>query len=293
VTVDLPPPAAYSDPERMLARERLDAVYICLPPAVRGDVEMAVIEAGLAVLVEKPLALDLSIARTVLTGVRRRQLIAASGYQYRYSAWAQQAVEALAGQVVGQAIATRFSRLPSSTSWYKRQAQSGGQLVETVTHQVDLLRLLAGEVRTVYGLGAIRAERTRGPEDDIFDVQSVALRFESGAVGTLACNLLSPHGNRWQVHIACEGRDILLLGDRLRVVDAGGEQEWPMNDNDPLVAESAAFVRAVAEGRPELVRSTYESGVRTLAVTIAADRSERLGVPVDVAALLRDEVGLE
>ena len=291
--VELSPPAAYSDPGRMLARERLDAVYICLPPAVRGDVELAVIEAGVPMLVEKPLALDLSIARTVLAGVRRRQLMAASGYQYRYATWAQRAVDELSGHVVGQAIATRFSRLPSSTSWYRRQEMSGGQLVETVTHQVDLLRLLAGEVRTVHAFGGIRAERTRAPEDDIFDAQSVALMFESGAVGTVACNLLSPHGNRWQVHIACEGKDVLLLGNRLQVVDAGGEREWPMDDHDPLMAESAAFVRAVAEGRPDLVRSTYESGVRTLAVTIAADRSERLGVPVDVAALIQEEVGLD
>ncbi|MBO0702450.1 MAG: Gfo/Idh/MocA family oxidoreductase [Candidatus Dormibacteraeota bacterium] len=288
---DLPQPAAYTDLERMLAQERPDAVYVCLPPAVRGEAEMKVIGAGLPVLVEKPLALDLSIARAVLNEIRQREVIAASGYQYRYASWAQKAVDALAGHVVGQATASRFSRLPS-LSWYRQQAQSGGQLIETVTHQVDLLRLLAGEVRTVSAFGAIRADRARGPEDDIFDVQSVALLFESGAVGTLACNLLSPT-HRWQVDIACEGLDVQLLGDRVRVVDDNGEREWPMDDHEPLLAESTAFVRAVAEGRPDLVRSTYESGVRTLAVTMAADRSERLGVPVDVPALLREELGLE
>ena len=121
--------------------------------------------------------------------------------------------------------------------------QSGGQVIETVTHQVDLLRLLAGEVRTVCAFGGIRSGRGRGPED-IFDVQSVAFLFESGAVGSLACNLLTPQRHQWQVDIAREGLDVELRGDRLRVVDQNGEQEWPMDDHEPLLAESTAFMRA-------------------------------------------------
>ena len=62
---------------------------------------------------------------------------------------------------------------------------------------------------------------------------------------------------------------------------------------DPLLEESRGFVEAVGQGRPELVLSSYESGVRTLAVTLAADRSERTGQPFDVPTFLRDEAGLE
>lgn len=287
-----PRPVAYTDWSSMVARERLDAVYLCLPPAIRGDVEVELVRAGVALLVEKPVALQLPIAGRVLAEMRRRGTIAASGYLYRYSSWAKRARELVGDRAVGQVISSRFARLPTATGWYPHQSQSGGQLTETMTHQVDLLRLLAGEVRTVFGAGARRRSGPAGA-DDIFDVQSVALVFESGAVGSVSCNLLSPHRHQWQVRVACEGFELSIGHElRLRAVDDQGEVEEPMA-GDPLLEESAAFVQAVAEGRPELIQSTYENGVRTLAVTLAADRSERTGAPVDVPALLRDGAGLE
>lgn len=286
-----PRPVAYTDYASMVARERLDAVYLCLPPAMRGDVEVDLVRAGVALLVEKPVALQMPIAGRVLAEMQQRGTIGASGYLYRYSSWAARARELVGDRVVGQVTSSRFARLPTRIGWYPHQSQSGGQLTETMTHQVDLLRLLAGEVRTVFGAGGIRRDGAGGA-DDIFDVQSVALIFESGAVGSVSCNLLSPHRHQWQVRVACEGFDLSLGHElRLRAFDDGGEIDEPMA-GDPLLEESAAFVRAVAEGRPELVRSTYENGVRTLAVTLAADRSERTGAPVDVAALLREEAGL-
>lgn len=286
-----PRPAAYTDVAGMVSRERLDAVYLCLPPAIRGDVETELVRAGVALLVEKPVALQLQIAGRVLAEVRQRGTIAASGYLYRYASWARRARELVGDRVVGQVISSRFARLPTRTGWYPHQSQSGGQLTETMTHQVDLLRLLAGEVRTVFGAGSIRRNGAAGA-DDIFDVQSVALIFESGAVGSVSCNLLSPHRHQWQVRVACEGFDLSIGHElRLRAFDGEGEIDEPMA-GDPLLEENAAFVQAVAEGRPELVKSTYENGVRTLAVTLAADRSERTGAPVDVPALLRDEAGL-
>ena len=65
-----------------------------------------------------------------------------------------------------------------------RDGQSGGQLVEQTTHQVDLMRYLAGEIVEVH---ARYANRVLGdvPNLDIPDVQVVNLQFASGAVGSL------------------------------------------------------------------------------------------------------------
>ena len=48
MTTDLAPPAAYTDLDRMLAQERLDAIYTCLPPAVRGEAELKAMRCGTA-----------------------------------------------------------------------------------------------------------------------------------------------------------------------------------------------------------------------------------------------------
>ena len=50
--------AAYPNHMELLDGERLDAVYICVPPFAHGAPELAVIDAGLPMFVEKPVAID-------------------------------------------------------------------------------------------------------------------------------------------------------------------------------------------------------------------------------------------
>lgn len=293
LTGQAPTPVGYTDYAAMLRKEKPDAVYVVVPPAVRGEIELDLVRRGLPLLVEKPLALQLPIAGRILREIKEREVIAGSGYLYRYASWARRAKELIGDRPVGQATGNRFARYrPDAIRWYNRMSTGGGQLTETATHQVDLLLHLAGGVRTVFATGGSRRAGEWG-EDDIYDVQSVVFLFESGAVGGFTCNLLSPHRHSWEVRVDCEGFSLEFgASEVLRVVDDEGESEEPM-EGDPLLEESRGFVDAVAQGRPELVLSSYESGVRTLAVTLAADRSERTGRPVDVPALLRDEAGLE
>lgn len=282
--------AAYTDYHAMLRDERLSAVYVCLPPFAHGEPEEAVVAAGVPMLVEKPVALDLARAARVLDAIKERQLLVAVGYQYRYSPTLHKAREFLEGHTVGQVVAMRFGSTPR-TSWFHRQDRSGGQMIEMATHQIDMLRYLAGEVRTVYGAGATRINNRERPEYDIFDVNALTLSFESGAVGTFAGNFITDHATHlddWGVHVFCDGL-VLSLGDSLRVSTPDGTQEFPF-EQEPMALEDAAFVRAVAEGRPDLIQSDYENGLRTLAVTLAADRSQRTGQPVDLREMLRAEV---
>ena len=278
-----------TDYASMLRDEALDAVYLCLPPFAHGDPEAAVIEAGLPMLVEKPVALELPVAARILQGIRRKRLLAASGYQMRYTAHLQQARELLAGRTIGMVTVMRFGSTPQ-TGWYRFQDKSGGQIIEMATHQVDMLRYLVGEVRTVYMAAATRINHRAQPDYAIFDVNCMTLTFENGAVGNLATNFISGHGSPVEargLHVFCDGMT-LSLGEKLRAIFADRSEEFPL-DAAPMAAEDRAFVQAVAEGRPDLIRSDYESGVRTLAVTIAGDRSARNGRPVDVPELLAAE----
>jgi predicted dehydrogenase len=289
---EAPKPVGYTDYTTMLDREKPDAVYVVVPPAVRGEVELDLVRRGLSILVEKPLALQLPIAGRILKEIKEREVIAGSGYLYRYASWARRAKELIGDRTIGQVTGNRFARYRPQTDWYNLMSTGGGQLTETATHQVDLLLHLAGGVKTVFATGGSRRAGEWG-EDDIFDVQSVVFLFESGAVGGFTCNLLSPHRHRWQVRVDCEGFSLRFgEGNVINVAADQGETEEPM-EGDPLLEESRGFVSAVAQGRPELVLSSYESGVRTLAVTLAADRSERSGQTVDVPTLMRDEAGLE
>ena len=57
--------SAYPNHMELLAAERLDAVYICVPPFAHGVPELAVIDAGLPMFVEKPVAIDRETAAEI------------------------------------------------------------------------------------------------------------------------------------------------------------------------------------------------------------------------------------
>lgn len=282
---------AYTDYRTMLRKERLDGVYLCLPPFAHGAPEEAVIEAGLPMLVEKPVALELPVAARILDAIRRKGLIAASGYQLRYSPPMQKVRALLAGKTIGMALVMRFGGTPQ-TSWYHRQSKSGGQLIEMATHHIDQLRYLIGEVKTVYAAGATRINHKQNPEYDIFDVNCMTLTFENGAVANFANNLISGHGSPSDakgIHIFAEGMTLSQsLGRPFKVITSNGTEELADSGN-PMSLEDRAFVQAVAEGRPEPIQADYLSGVRTLAVTVAGERSARSGQPVAVPQLLMAE----
>lgn len=282
-------PVAYTDYRQMLRNEKLDAVYVCLPPFAHGDPEDAVVEAGVPMLVEKPVALDLPTAARLLERVREKGLIAATGYQFRYSQMLERARQRIEGHVIGQIIVTRFGGTPA-TSWYHVQSRSGGSIIEMATHQVDMLRALVGEVKTVYGTGATLINNRTNPEYDIYDVNALTMIFDNGAVGSFSTNFIVDyvsHLEPWNIHIFCDDL-VVSLGSNLRVSTPDGTQELPA-DSDLIAVEDRVFVQAVGAGDPSLIRSDYENGVRTLAVTLAADRSARTGQPVDVRELLEAE----
>jgi len=284
--------ATYTDYHAMLRDERLDGVYLCIPPFAHGEPEAAVIAAGVPLLVEKPVGLDLHTAAQTLARIRERGLLTAVGYQLRYTAAADRARTLLANTTIGMALALRFGATPN-TPWYHRQNQSGGQLTEMATHQIDLLRYLVGEVRTVTAAATTRINNQHRPDYDIFDANAMTLTFDNGVIGSFANNFLAWPGAVPQLrglHLFCDGLILSLDNSDLRAVTPDGTEEVTAQ-GDAMEALDATFIRAIAEGHPELVRADYADATRTLAVTLAADRAARTGQPVEITRLLA-EVGL-
>jgi myo-inositol 2-dehydrogenase / D-chiro-inositol 1-dehydrogenase len=272
----------YTDYRAMLQRDDLNAAYLCLPPFAHGEVDLAVIERGLPFLVQKPVALDMATGRKIAAAARQKGLITCVGYQLRYSGSADAARELLAGRTVGLANGTYWCGSGRSTGhWLVQRAKSGGQLVEQATHTLDMLRYLIGEVQTVYAL----QDRRILTDTDCPDVNALALRFTSGAVGTFTATW-ALDGSDWQQANICEitfdDSRLHWTAGRLTVTRGSA----PREEQRPDGSIDAAFVDAVRLNDPSLIRSNYDDALRTLAVTLAADESARTGLPVDVAAFV-------
>jgi myo-inositol 2-dehydrogenase / D-chiro-inositol 1-dehydrogenase len=276
----------YADYRAMLAEAGLHAVYVCVPPFAHGDLELQAIDAGLALFVEKPVALSLDLARQVAERIRQKNLVSASGYQTRYSEATDRAKELIDGKPIGMALGFYLGGLPG-TPWWRVQAQSGGQLVEQATHTVDLMRYLVGEVTRVYSAGATRLLKET-PNFDIFDVATTTLHFAGGAIGSIANTSAlgggSATGAPTGVHVVLQDSRLEVWGATLKVVTGGKTEEYRFTGH-PMLAEDQAFVEAVGRRDPTRVRSSYVDAARTLAVTLAAEESARTGQPVDVPKL--------
>lgn len=283
---------AYDDYNAMIRNEKLDAVFVCVPQFARGETEAAVIDAGLHMLVEKPLGLNLEGPDTMLQKIDSSESIVSVGYLLRYLDTIQRMKELVAERTVGMAVVMRFGRTPNIT-WYPYRNKSGGQLVDMVTHQIDLLRYTIGEIDTVYAAAALRINNKNNPEYDIFDVTCLTLTFENGAVANVAHNMISGHGvpaGARGMHIFCEDMTLSKGGgsrDPLEILTKDGKQEVP-EGKDPMLAQAEAFVQAVATGDRSLILSDYLSGLRTLAVTLAGEQSAQTNTPVKVMDLIRE-----
>ena len=274
---------AYSSHEEMFSRESLDAVYVCIPPFARGPAEIAAARHGLALFVEKPVALDLATAREIQTAVERQNVLVNVGYVYRYLETVQRARAALAGRTIGMVLGHYLTSAPKSP-WWRVKAKSGGQLVEQSTHIVDAARYFAGDVATVSAAAGHRLVRHLEGMD-IDDVSSVLLTFESGAIGQIAstCGSVPSYGTAG-LTIFAEGLVVEILGTTgVRIRWPGRLEELQRSNFSIFRAEDEAFVRAVETGDRSLVRSTFADAVKTLAVTLAADESVASGSMVHIS----------
>jgi myo-inositol 2-dehydrogenase / D-chiro-inositol 1-dehydrogenase len=277
-------PAVYPDVHRMLDGSELDAVYVSLPPFAHGDIEHAVVDAGKAIFVEKPVAITMTEAREIDAHIKQKGVISCVGYQSRYSTAVQAARERLSGVPIGVVIAIRLGGLPG-TAWWKVQNKSGGMLIEQHTHGVDLMRYLAGEVESVFAF-ANTALLTDVPDLDIADVNAATLKFANGAVGSIvnSCALQpgqgSPQNLSGAVHVLGKGITAMVGAGSATFLLPDRQHEEVTGEGDPNLAMNRAFVDAVRTGDPAQIRSDYTDGLRTFEVTYAcqlsADRGQEI-----------------
>lgn len=266
--------AVYTDGARLIADAAVDAVYFCVPPHAHGDLEIQAARKGLHVFVEKPVNLYLDQAKAALAAIQEAGVMSQVGYSLRYMAGGVQLKEFLEGKQIGTAHSTRWNGLPGSP-WWRRYDQSGGQLVEMTTHQVDLMRWVMGEVVSVSASYSVNRLFHGDADVTVPDSQAVLLHFASGASATIntACAL----GNGGQSRMDFVIRDAVVSwkGDSIAVAPENAYEYTP-SPHDGLNIDSA-FVRAVATGDRSLLRSPYEDGIKSAAVTLAANTSAEEG----------------
>ena len=269
----------YADYEAMLCQERLDALVIAAPARLHEAVALAAIEAGVAVLVEKPLAPSLAEGLRIASAAAKAGVPLMPGHIERFNPAIQELARRVHAGEVGRVLQLTARR----TAPIVRRVQQDVNVVhDSALHDVDAMRWVAGgEVKRVF------AEAQSGVIMPFEDSVAGLLRFESGAVGSLEVTWLSPRRVRELSVLGEKGLIVAGYADfrsptlELQPFGAREGVAIPIEPQEPLAAELAAFVAAVRDGAPLLV--TADDGLAALAVCDALTQSARTGRPVKPA----------
>lgn len=188
---------AFSDHHQMMDSVDLDLLIVVLPPYGHTDEVAQAAERGIHLLIEKPIALTSQQAWEMVAVAEAAGIKSQVGFMYRFGA----AVEALRARLddgsagpVGL-ISARYFCNSLHASWWRDRSRSGGQLLEQVIHLFDLLRVLGGEVESVYSRQDNLFHRDV-PGYTVEDVSATVAGFASGALGVVyATNNAVP--GRW------------------------------------------------------------------------------------------------
>lgn len=254
--------------------------------------------AGKHILVEKPLATTLDDADAMIDAAQAHGVTLMVAEVVRYTAIYETVHELLQSGVIGQVALVQRTRQAylresflSERPWFlAAHAAGGGMMMSGGIHDVELLRMLVGEIASVQA----RRARQRLIEMEGDDTSVALLHFVSGAVGVLiesfmAKNLTTAGGE--EIHtlqldgdlgslVVEDERTIRVFSERLEYRIHGGPAEHRIQvpEEDSFVRQPAHFVSAVRDGTEPL--TSGRSQRRLLEVVLAAYRSMETGLPV-------------
>nr|WP_291498991.1 Gfo/Idh/MocA family oxidoreductase [Actinomyces sp.] len=266
----------------------LDAAIIAVPTVFHEDAALALAEAGVHTLVEKPLAVDVAAGRRVADAFDRAGLVGAVGYVERCNPALLDMRRRIAeGQLgaIHQIATRRQSPFPARIS-------DVGVVKDLATHDIDLTAWVAGaRYESVYAQTAYRSGR------EFEDMVVASGRLEGGVLVNHLVNWLSPYKDRTTIVTGERGAlvadtamsdltyyengSIPLEWDQIaafRGVSEGTVTRYALVKREPLAVEIEHFRDAVRGVGSDHV--TMAEGVETLRVVEAVLESARTGESV-------------
>jgi predicted dehydrogenase len=303
-------PRTYTSVADLLRSEELDGAVVATYHATHDEVARQCLDAGLHVMLEKPMVLEAAHGRDLLERARQKGVEIVVGYPWHFTATARRARELVQSGELGpvQFVASLFASMvvefyrgnpeayrpvfqypltgPTRRTYSDTRLAGGGQGHLQVTHSAGLMFFVTG----------LRAARV-GALMERFDVpvdlvDAISVRFDGGAVGVVGStgNIGVGDGGQHDLRVYCT-RGYLLLDMvagalQVRHHDGRAEQLGPLPEDDryPRFATARNLVDVVLGRAPN--GSPGEVGLRTVELLDAAYRSAaRDGAPVAVEEL--------
>lgn len=254
------------------------------PASQRVALATELARSGIHLLLEKPLGVELEALEALKGAVQASDVTVAVGYNLRFLPALQHVKSLMDDEVVGGLQLVRAEVGQHLAQWrpgedyrasVSAQRELGGGALLELSHEIDLVRWLAGDVVSV---GAELAS-VSDLAVDVEDVAELILRFDTGAIGSVHLDMVQRPPRRNLRLVGDQGmiRCDLLTGMVSRTTPDGAETRDDFESDVGTTYEKLLldFVASVgSRRRPEV---DLAAGVRTLEIVVAARRASQSG----------------
>lgn len=273
-------PKAYSDYEALIADPDIQAIYNPLPNGLHAEWTIRALEAGKAVLCEKPLAANAQEARRMAEVARATGGLLVEAFHYRYHPMGIFIADLMRSgrlgrlRVIDAGLEIPGALVPKDDIRFQRDL-AGGAMMDVGAYCVNALRLVIGEEPLVDE--AVAQEISPGVDGAMY----AKLSFPGGAVGTIEASLIAGELRAW-LNVEGEAGRLTVnnpflpqLGHGL-VLELDGERTEQRFDRTPTyVFQAREFARVVLDDAE--IRTTAEDAVANMEVIDAVYRAAGLG----------------
>jgi predicted dehydrogenase len=286
-----------------LQKHKPDAVIVANPTAMHLDVAIPSAKVGCHILLEKPISDSLERLDVLKEAAEKTGSKILVGFQFRYHPTLIKARELIQSNVPGKILTVHAhwgEYLPQWHPWedyrqsYAARADLGGGVVLTLTHPLDYLRYLLGDVQSLWSFNG----HISPLEIDVEDVAEIGLKFINGAIGGVHVNYFQrPPVHRFEIvgtngTLRWDNANGILQFSKFPTPFGSFSTEPPppvmetfsppegFERNQLFIAQTRHFIE-VARGESEPVCS-LEDGVQALRLALAAYESQEKGQRVDL-----------
>lgn len=269
----------------------IDAVLICSPTATHVELIKAAVHANKAVLCEKPVDLDLELARQLQQSVPM-DVPVMMGFNRRFDpSFAQIHERVEQGEVgkVEQVIVISRDPAPQSPEYVKT---SGGIFKDMTIHDFDMVRFFLPDIAEVEAMGQNVIDPALIELDD-FDGVMVTLRSETGAIATIVNSRRAVFGYDQRLEVFGQKGMLQAHNQLPSSVRSYGSEHAEQTETylhfflqryrEAYACELEAFLKTLNSGGT--FAPSLSDGVEALRLAVAAKESATTGRTVEVKSI--------
>ncbi|KAI7862628.1 hypothetical protein BDF14DRAFT_1735765 [Spinellus fusiger] len=225
--VGIPESSVYTDPQELINDPNVELVDVLLPVQYNWDIVQLAISAKKHVLIEKPIAQNIEIARKIVLAARNASTVVAVAENWSYHPVVQAAAKYVQQGGIGEIVNFSYDSVRSynpksayvATLWRQKPEHPGGYLSDGGVHDMAHLLPILGPFQSLSAFSTQRYE-VHGAQDSL----SASVKLTDGAIGIMNLTFCASNVSRQTLAVHGTAGTLRMIDrEHIEVLDASGK----------------------------------------------------------------------